>query len=98
MESRKTKSLQDLVESVQPLSYDEQGKLLGGFTDASIDGIGTDVEKKNGICSSNGKCSGNGYCLNNEKCSDNSLCVQPTGGGDGGDDDGKDPIKPNPCG
>lgn len=94
MESRKTKSLQDLVESVQPLSHDEQGKLLGGFTDASIGGNAADGEINNNHCSGNGDCVGNETCHNNKpQCWYNTLCVQKV---DENDDD-SGPVTANPC-
>ena len=94
MEKEKIKCIKDFAESVQPLSYDEQGKLLGGFTDASFGGNAADGEINNKHCSGNGDCVGNETCHNNKpQCWYNTLCVQKV---DENDDD-SGPVTANPC-
>lgn len=94
MEKEKIKCIKDFAESVQPLSYDEQGKLFGGFKSIDLNGDPPDKEKNNTICSGNTNCVGNGTCSNNENCRNNTICIQPAGGGDG-DGGGDKPITPD---
>lgn len=62
-----TKSLENLTTEIMPLTYDEIGHLMGGFTD--IDIISSYAKDEN-----NDLCSGNATCVNNGTCSGNSIC------------------------
>lgn len=78
----KGKTIEEIAQSIKPLSYNNLGQFMGGFEDIDtaedpVDFSGNTSCINNTICSDNTKCKNNDTCKSNSyNCKSNGYCVK----------------------